>query len=64
MYKDILILPSVSEFGKLNSMQIASAKFIAFGEKRSFKVVKDRYGKYQGTQIPDSLIGRVLENYC
>ena len=64
MYKDILILSNLEEFGNLNSIQIASAKFIAFGENKSFKVVKDRYGVYQGTQIPDTLIGRVLENYC
>jgi hypothetical protein len=44
-------------------MQIASAKFIAYGANKSFKVIKDRYGMNQGTQIPESLIGRVLVNY-
>ena len=63
MYKDILILTSVDEFSKLNTMQIASAKFIAYGANKSFKVIKDRYGMNQGTQIPESLIGRVLVNY-
>ena len=63
MYKDILILSSVDEFSKLNSAQIAHAKFIAYSANKSFKVIKDRYGMNQGTQIPESLIGRVLENY-